>query len=108
MNFCLSLLKYKLIAAVKTKVDNTMMSTLQYVYAYLYASWFLFIFKVTVMPISDCINVYYWGFLLINSNRNRNLPRCVNISKSAIAHTQIYKAKIHTQSQNLKLKTHFV
>ena len=41
--------KYKIITVVASEPEHTVMSTLQYVHAYLYVSWFLFFFKDEVM-----------------------------------------------------------
>ena len=71
----LSFSKYKVIAVVTTEVVHTRMSTLGYtlyVHAYLYASRFIFIFKVAVMSIIGCNNACYLDSLLINRNINRN------------------------------------
>ena len=51
--FVVTCWKYKIIAIVVTGVEHFVISTLQYVYAYLYVSWFLFIFKVAVMFINS-------------------------------------------------------
>ena len=78
----LSFSKYKVIAVATTEVVHTRMSTLGYtlyVHAYLYASRFIFIFKVAVMSIIGCNNACYWDSLLIN--RNININNCMDLRR---------------------------
>ena len=97
IHFCFlspSFSKFKAIAVVVTETEHTVMSTLLYLYAYLFASWLIFIFEVVLMSITGCNIVHYCNSLLINTKRNTNsrieILRYVNISVSAIAHIHIY------------------
>ena len=64
----LSFSKYKVTAVVTNEIEHTVINTLVYVYAYLCASWFIFIFKNAIIPIIGCNNIDYLGSLLFKRN----------------------------------------
>ena len=72
---------------MSTEVEQDVMSTLLYVYAYLYASWFIFTFKVAVMSIIDCWDI----------DRLVEICKYICISKSAISHTHTH-TQTHTHT----------
>ena len=92
MNFYFHFLKFGVIAVVSTEVEHDVVSTLLYVYAYLYESWFIFTFKVAVLPVIDC-----WDM-----DRLAQICKYICISKSAISHTHTHthiRKHTHTQIQ---------
>ena len=76
-----------------TEVEHTGMSTLLYAYAYLFANWFIFVFRIVVMSIIGCSEPHCWSSELVNRWNNRNNCKdFINVPVSAITHhhTQIY------------------
>ena len=56
----LSFSKYNVTAVVTNEIEHTVINTLVYVYAYLCASWFIFIFKNAIIPIIGLIISIIW------------------------------------------------
>ena len=89
MNFYFHFSKFGVIAVVSTEVEHDVVSTLLYVYAYLYESWFIFTFKVAVFPIIDCWDMDIFA----------QICKYICISKSAISHTHTHTyANTHTDT----------
>ena len=89
MNFYFHFSKFSVIAVVSTEVEHDMVSTLLYAYAYLYESWFIFTFKVAILPVIDC-----WDM-----DRLAQIGKYICISKSAISHTPRHtRANTHTDT----------
>ena len=78
---------------MSTEVEQDVMSTLLYVYAYLYASWVIFTFKVEVMSIIDCWDI----------DRLVKICKYMCISKSAISHTHTH-THTHTHAHTHRHK----
>ena len=52
--FSINYSKYKVIAVVANEVEHPVMRNLEYLYAYLYLKWFLFILKVFILSSKVC------------------------------------------------------
>ena len=87
----LSFSKYNVTAVVTNEIEHTVINTLVYVYAYLCASWFIFIFKKAIIPITGCNNIHYLGSLLFKRNI---YTYCINIIMCTII-VYIYEHIVH-------------